>query len=432
MVVLDILRNLILAPLELIFEVIFSFAFKLTNSEGLSIIILSIVVSTLVLPLYNRAEKIEAEQRAKEKELSQWVEHIKKHFKGDERYMMLDAYYRENNYNPIYQLKSSISILLQIPFFMAAYDLLGARASSRFEDTAFFIFMDLGAPDEIFRVGSITVNALPILMTLISLLTTYIYTKDLPVKTALRSLILPVLFLLLLYNCPSSLLLYWTMNNVYSLIKTLILKNRGTGKKTSVRGSDSKLREEGKVARLLRTVFEGDSGTSTFILSAVFMSVLIGLLIPLAYLSASPEEFISITNPQNPLHYLLSSFFVAAGFFMLWPGVFYYLANKKIRVIFSVLMFGVSVTSIVNYLFFGTDTGTISTTLIFDNEPNYAPSLIIANLILIGTIITFCFFLHKHKKAITIVYSAAILTVIVISVINTIKINDTYFLAMRK
>ncbi len=116
---------------------------------------------------------------------------------------------------------------------------------------------------------------------------------------------------------------------------------------------------------------------------------------------------------------------------MLWPGVFYYLANKKIRVVFSVLMFGVSVTSIVNYLFFGTDTGTISTTLIFDNEPNYAPSLIIANLILIGTIITFCFFLHKHKKAITIVYSAAILTVIVISVINTIKINDTYFLAMR-
>ena len=50
MIVFDILRNFILAPLELIFEVIFSFAFKLTNSEGLSIIILSIVVSTLVLP----------------------------------------------------------------------------------------------------------------------------------------------------------------------------------------------------------------------------------------------------------------------------------------------------------------------------------------------------------------------------------------------
>ena len=354
MVVLDILRNLILAPLELIFEVIFSFAFKLTNSEGFSIIILSIVVSTLVLPLYNRAEKIEAEQRAKEKELSQWVEHIKKHFKGDERYMMLDAYYRENNYNPIYQLKSSISILLQIPFFMAAYDLLGVRVVERFVGSGGGVFaFDLGAPDGIFSVGSLTLNALPILMTLISLLTTYIYTKDMPVKTVLRSLILPLLFLILLYNCPSSLLLYWTMNNVYSLIKTLILKNRGTGNGKLVRAHGSRHGMKGKTARLFRIGFEGKPGTGTFILSAVYMSVLTGLLIPLAYLSASPEEFISISDPQNPLHYLLSSSFVAAGFFILWPSVFYYLANEKIKHIVAISMIGIAVSSTINYLFFG-------------------------------------------------------------------------------
>ena len=410
-----------MAPLELIFEVIFSFAFKLTHSEGLSIIILSIVVSTLVLPLYNRAEKIEAEQRAKEKELSHWVEHIKKSFKGDERYMMLDAYYRENNYNPIYQLKSSISILLQIPFFMAAYDLLGIRASSRFDETGFFIFYNLGAPDEIFRVGNITVNALPILMTLISLLTTYIYTKDLPVKTALRSLILPVLFLILLYNCPSSLLLYWTMNNVYSLVKTLILKNRSTDRKKAPNPGRS-----GKTSKLLKPVFEGNTGTGTFVLSAVFMAVLTGLLIPLAYLSASPEEFISITDPQNPLRYLLSSFFVATGFFIFWPGVFYYLANKKVRAVFSVLMLGVSVASIVNYLFFGTDTGTISTTLVFDKEPSHQLLIVIFNLVLFVAIAVLCIFLFRFKRVIRVIYIAAVMTILTISVIYGNKVQTTY------
>jgi membrane protein insertase Oxa1/YidC/SpoIIIJ len=68
-------------PLELVFDVIYTTAFNITSSEGLSIIIMSIVVSTLVLPLYKKAEKLEQQQRAKEKELSHWVEHIKKHFK---------------------------------------------------------------------------------------------------------------------------------------------------------------------------------------------------------------------------------------------------------------------------------------------------------------------------------------------------------------
>ncbi|MBR5359043.1 MAG: hypothetical protein IK128_07530, partial [Clostridiales bacterium] len=78
MIVLEILRNIFLVPLELIFEVIFTLAYKITNSEGIAIIVLSLVVSTLVLPLYKRAESIEQKENAKQKELSRWVEHIKK------------------------------------------------------------------------------------------------------------------------------------------------------------------------------------------------------------------------------------------------------------------------------------------------------------------------------------------------------------------
>lgn len=135
MIIVQVLRNIFLVPLELAFEAVFQLSFYITRSDGWSIIILSLVVSTLVLPLYRRAEKLESEQRKKEKDLSHWVEHIKKHFHGDEKYMVLSAYYRENNYNPISQLKSSISLLLQIPFFLAAYDLLGVRAAERFSGT---------------------------------------------------------------------------------------------------------------------------------------------------------------------------------------------------------------------------------------------------------------------------------------------------------
>ena len=427
MIILEILRNIFLAPLELIFEVIFSIAFKITQSEGLSIIILSLAVSTLVLPLYRRAEKIEAEQRAKEKELSHWVDHIKRNFKGDERYMLLDAYYRENNYNPIYQLKSSISILLQIPFFMAAFDLLGVRAVDSLYGASFLCFENLGSPDRLLVFGDVTINVLPFLMTLVNILTCIIYNRGVPFKTAVRSYILALAFLVLLYYSPSALLLYWTMNNVYSLIKTLILQSAGDRKK----GTDTKKSAKTQAApasglpKWIASYSDRGTGTAVFLFSGIFMAVLTGLLIPLAFLSASPEEFISIVTLKNPLHYLISSFFVAAGFFVLWPGVFYYLANKKVRTVISVLMFSISVISTVNYLFFGT-TGTITTSLVFVKAPSYQLTQILINLAAVVLILLACIFLHRFKKVLSIVYIAAIMAILTISVININKIQNVY------
>ena len=85
--------------------------------------------------------------------------------------MMISEYYRQNNYHPLYVLRSSLSILIEIPFFIAAYHylshcelLMGAH---------WLIFKDLGSPDELikFSIGSklLIINVLPILMTLINL-----------------------------------------------------------------------------------------------------------------------------------------------------------------------------------------------------------------------------------------------------------------------
>ena len=428
MIILEILRNIFLAPLELIFEVIFSIAFKITQSEGLSIVILSIAVSTLVLPLYRRAEKIEVEQRAKEKELSHWTNHIKKNFQGDERYMLLDAYYRENNYSPIYQLKSSISILLQIPFFMAAFDLLGVQAVDRLYGTSFLCFEDLGSPDKLLVLGDVTINVLPVLMTLINILTSIIYNKGVPFKTAVRSYALALAFLVLLYYSPSALLLYWTMNNVYSLIKTLILQKAGTRKSDTDTNRIKKTRgmPASGIPKLLNSYSSRVSGTAVFLLSGIYLSVLTGLLIPLAFLSASPEEFISIVTLKNPLHHLISSFFVSVGFFVLWPGVFYYLANKMARTVMSVLMFSISVISTVNYLFFGADTGTITTSLVFVKPPSYQPVQILINLLTIVLILATCVFLHRFKKVLSFVFIAAIMAILTISAINIYKVQSVY------
>ena len=431
MIILDIIRNIILAPLELVFEAVFTIAFNLTLSKGLSLLVLSIVVSTLVLPIYMRAEKVEQEQRDKEKELAPVVEHIKRTFKGDEKHMMLATYYRQNHYNPLSQLKSSISILLQIPFFMAAYDLLGVRGSDSFSGTGGNLFVfDLGAPDGLLSVGSITINLLPILMSLINFLSCYIYTKGFPIKKAFQSYLLTLLFLVVLYNSPSVLVVYWTMNNIYSLVKTIIIKNwKHTNK--ALRLTKHRSVSNCRFSERLGSIFDKEPAAVLFILPLVFMSALTGLLIPLAYLSASPEEFVSVDNPLNPLHYLESSAFVAIGFFVFWPSVFYFLANKKVRHVFSILSIGLAVSSAVNYLFFGTDTGTLNTTLVFDRDLSYSVIQKALNLIVVLVIIAAFAFLYKYKKLISVAFFAGILTALTISAIDAKIVQDSYTSVME-
>ncbi|MCR5384071.1 MAG: hypothetical protein K6E72_05515, partial [Saccharofermentans sp.] len=75
--------------MELLFEVLFSISNRLTGNEGLSIIFLSLAVNFLVLPLYKRADELQAEERDIQARMASRIRHIKKTFKGDERFFML-------------------------------------------------------------------------------------------------------------------------------------------------------------------------------------------------------------------------------------------------------------------------------------------------------------------------------------------------------
>ena len=64
----------------------------------------------------------------------------------------------------------------------------------------------------------------------------------------------------------------------------------------------------------------------------LFMALLIGVLIPSAVISDSPMDFVTLTNYQSPLKILIYSVLTAAGTFLFWSGIFYYLADGKGRV----------------------------------------------------------------------------------------------------
>ena len=218
----DVLYTVILYPLVQVIEIAFMLFDKLFGNTGIAIMGVSFVVTVLCLPLYIVAEKWQQLERDTQRRLKPGVDRIKAAFKGDEQYMILSTYYRQNHYHPMMALRSSFGLLIQVPFFMAAYSCLSSLPA--LQGQSFLFIRDMGAPDALFSVGGFAVNVLPIAMTVINIVAGMIYTKGFPFKEKAQVYGMALLFLVLLYNSPAGLVLYWTMNNVFSLVKNIFYK----------------------------------------------------------------------------------------------------------------------------------------------------------------------------------------------------------------
>ena len=191
----------LIRPLQIFFEYVFTVAQKGINNPGLSIIALSLSMNLLVLPLYNRADAVQEEERNIENKLRKGVAHIRKTFKGDERMMMLQTYYRQNGYKPTDVFKSSVSLLLEIPFFIAAYQFLSHLDA--IQNVSFGPIANLGAPDALITIGAFSINLLPIVMTSLNLISCIVFTKGYPLKNKIQLYAMAVFFFFFLYKSPS-------------------------------------------------------------------------------------------------------------------------------------------------------------------------------------------------------------------------------------
>ncbi len=453
----SILGNLIIGPLKLAFEVIYNIAYSYTEHPGLSIIFLSLVMNILVLPLYRRADAMQEAARDTENKLSRGVAHIKKTFSGDERMMILQTYYRQNNYKPTNALNGSVSLLLEIPFFMAAYQFLSHLEILK--GVSFGPIKDLGAPDGLIVIGGIAINLLPILMTLVNVISSALYLKGYPLKTKIQLYAMALFFLVFLYTSPSALVFYWTLNNVFSLVKTIFYKLKhpkevlrvltavigvafavyallfynGTGRKTLLLILIGAALQLPWIAALLGKLRRAPAkerayvpNKKLFILGGLFLTVLIGFVIPSAYIAASPQEYVDISYYHNPLWYIVSSASMAAGFFLVWFGVFYWLANDKFKVIFDRAVWVLCGVAVVNYMFFGTDLGVISSTLKFDNGLMFDFSDQLINLAVLAAVAAvFLLVVIKFKKVASGILAVTILALAGMGTVNTVKAGES-------
>ena len=219
----EILYNATIYPIEFIIEIVF-YLFNNVFKSGYatSLLFLSLVINFISLPLYNIAESWQAKERAIQNKMKPMIENIKAVYKGDQRYLLIRTCQRINGYKTIYAFRGTLGLLIQIPFFLAAYNFI--HNLSGLQLGSFLFIKDFSKPDAAINIGNITINILPFIMTLFSLLSGLVYSKKLKFKESLPLYIVSLIFLVLLYNSPSGLVFYWTLNCLFSLIKNIFIE----------------------------------------------------------------------------------------------------------------------------------------------------------------------------------------------------------------
>lgn len=461
----SVLYNLIITPIETLAGWIFSFMldkFRFLDVIG-AVFGVSLAINFLALPLYNIADSLQERERNIARKLEARVKRIKQGFKGDEQFMMLQTYYKQNNYHPLYALRSSLSILIEIPFFIAAYHFLSHNEVLR--GASFWIFKDLGDPDGLLHIGNFPVHVLPVLMTLINLVSGAVYTRGAPAREKIQLYCVAGIFLVLLYNSPSGLVIYWILNNLFSLIKNIVLKMKNPGR--ILHGAISVLMllftmvfwffkpNTNLWKKLVLTAFacaviilplagrifgkkqndapvEGKENNFWFTLTAGFaLALLGGLVLPSSVISTSPAEFSFLGDTENPVSYIWTTFWVFAGFFVFWPVCIYRMFGSKVKKLLPCILLGLLAASLLNVYLFKPNYGNLNPAFKLDNSSCLsAQSIFLSVLPFVCLVITgvLIWFVHRiHRKEILGVLCASIcLAELILGFSNIGKINSSF------
>lgn len=185
--------------------------YGVTKNYGIAIILLTIVVRIfLFYPSLKSAMAME-EMKALQPELNAIREKYKKDPQKMNQEMM--RLYKEKKVNPV---GGCLPMLLQLPFFVALYNVLNVSIELRQAPFISFWIKDLSVHDPYY--------ILPVLMGVSMIVTMKITSTTADPAQQKMFMFMNVLFIFLFAWLPAGLLLYITLSNVLSVVQQLIVK----------------------------------------------------------------------------------------------------------------------------------------------------------------------------------------------------------------
>lgn len=191
-------------------------------SYGFSIIGITIIIKLLFWPLTQASTRSMKRMQA----LQPQMKALQEKYKDDPRKMnqKLMEFMKEHKVSP---LGGCLPILLQIPVFIGFYQMLQSAIELR--GARFLWACDLSQPDTVAVLFGFPLNPLPLIMGA----TQFWQARLTPVSPGADPIqqkmmqYMPLMFIFILYNFSAGLALYWTVQNLLSILQMKLIKNLG-------------------------------------------------------------------------------------------------------------------------------------------------------------------------------------------------------------
>ncbi len=189
------------------------------GSYAAAIIVLTLIIKSGLWPIQNKATN----EMRKMSALSPKMTELREKYKDDPQKMNEETMklYREYGVNP---LSGCLPMLIQIPIFFGFYAMLGTAIELR--NSSFFWIHDLSQPDTVGHILGFPINLLPLIMSLTMVWQMVITPKSGDATQQRMLYFMPVIFLAFAYNYASGLALYWTTQNIFSIVQLYLTRNK--------------------------------------------------------------------------------------------------------------------------------------------------------------------------------------------------------------
>ena len=195
-------------------------------SFALSIIAITVLIKIIFWPLTARSTRSMKKMAAVNAKMMPEIKVIRERYKDDYQKMNMKMMeiYKKYGVNPLSQMGGCLPMLIQIPIFFGFFTML--RTAIELRGAEFLWVADLSSPDTVMEIAGFPINIMPLLMTGTMFLQMRLQPPSPGMDPAQQAIMkyMPLMFVFILYSASAGLCLYWTVQNVLTIVQTKITK----------------------------------------------------------------------------------------------------------------------------------------------------------------------------------------------------------------
>ena len=192
------------------------------HNWGWTILILTVIIKLLMWPV----TQMQLRSSKKMATIQEPLKLLREKYKDNPQKLQTETMklFKENRINPA---SGCLPAVIQIPIFIGLYYMLRSASEIRFQP--FLWVKDLSMPDTVCYLGGFPLNIMPLLMGVTMVVQMKV--TPMPSTDSMQQkifMLMPFIFLFFCYNFPAALVLYWTVQNLFTIIQNKLTYRRPT------------------------------------------------------------------------------------------------------------------------------------------------------------------------------------------------------------